>query len=132
MGRSGFVGFRVVPLIIIILLSGLVGCSSSNPVKTTVYPVPTSVAIVPTPYMSLDIGTNQGLSATPLSAAKAVIAEPVTYQSSNTAVVTVAANGLANQPADLHPRNRGRRSGHSECTGSQQPSNHHLRSSAHR
>jgi hypothetical protein len=95
MGRSGFVGFRVVPLIIIILLSGLVGCSSSNPVKTTVYPVPTSVAIVPTPYMSLDIGTNQGLSATPLSAAKAVIAEPVTYQSSNTAVVTVAANGLA-------------------------------------
>jgi hypothetical protein len=95
MGRSGFVGFGVVPLIITILLSGLVGCSSSNPVKTVVYPVPTSIAIIPTPYMSLEIGTNQGLSATPLSAAKAVIAEPVTYQSSNTAVVTVAANGLA-------------------------------------
>lgn len=94
MGRFGFVGFAIA-LPTILLLVGLVGCSSGGAVTTTSFAVPASIAIAPTPYLSMEIGTNQSFSAAALNAAKAVITEPVSFQSSNTAVVTVAANGLA-------------------------------------
>jgi len=95
MGRSGFVGFVAALPTIILLLVGLVGCSSSSPVHTTTYPVPASVTITPTPYLSMEIGTNQTFTAITLNSARTSVAQPVSYQSSNTAVVTVAANGLA-------------------------------------
>jgi hypothetical protein len=95
MGKSGFVGFAVALPTIIFLLASQVGCSSSSPVTTTNFPVPTSIALVPTQNLSMEIGTYQSFSASALNSAKGVIAEPVSYQSSNTAVVTVAANGLA-------------------------------------
>lgn len=71
------------------------GCSSGKAVGTTTFPVPATIAISPAPSLSLEVGTNQGFTATVENSAKAAITEPVSYQSSNTAVVTVAANGLA-------------------------------------
>src|SRR6202140_1753082 len=94
MGRSGFLRFAVA-LPILFLVAGLAGCSSSNPIHTTTFPVPASITIIPAPNLSMEIGTNQTFSASALNSAKASITEPVTYQSSNTGVVTVAANGLA-------------------------------------
>src|ERR1700680_3514984 len=94
MGRSGFWQFTIA-LPILFLVAGLAGCSSSNPIHTTTFPVPASITINPAPNLSMEIGTNQTFSASALNSAKASITEPVTYQSSNTGVVTVAANGLA-------------------------------------
>lgn len=94
MRRSVFLRFTVV-LFIIFLIGGLVGCSSSSPVHTVTYPVPASITISPAPYLSMEIGTYQSFFPSVLSAAKASITEPVNYQSSNTAVLTVANNGLA-------------------------------------
>lgn len=71
------------------------GCSSGSGVRTAVYPVPATIAITPAPALSLEVGTYQAFTATLANSAKASITEPVTYQSSNTAIVTVAANGLA-------------------------------------
>jgi hypothetical protein len=96
MVRSGLVGFAVaLPIILIFLLAGLVGCGSNNAIVTTNFPVPASIAIVPSQNLSMEIGTNQSFSASALSSTRAVIAEPLSFQSSNTAVVTVAANGIA-------------------------------------
>ena len=96
MGRFGFAGFAIaLPIVLILLLAGLVGCSSNSAVSTTNFPVPTSITIAPTQNASMEIGTIQTFSASALSSTRAVIAEPVSFQSSNTAVVTVAANGLA-------------------------------------
>jgi len=78
----------------IVLTGSLVGCSSGKAVTTGTFPVPASISISPSPSLSMEVGTNQALTATVESSAKTSITEPVTYQSSNTAVVTVAANGL--------------------------------------
>jgi hypothetical protein len=93
MGRSGFAGFAVA--LPILLAVGMAGCGSNNAVTTTNFPVPASITITPTPNLSMEIGTNQSFSATPLTSTNGAINEPVSFQSSNTAVVTVAANGLA-------------------------------------
>src|ERR1700686_3368527 len=92
MGRSGFVGFAVA--LPILLVAALVGCSSNSAVNTTNFAVPASVAITPTPNLSMEIGTNQSFTASVLTSTSTAITEPVSFQSSNTAVVTVAANGL--------------------------------------
>jgi hypothetical protein len=80
---------------IVLLLAGLPGCSSGKAVATATYPVPASVAISPAPSLSLEIGTSQAFTTTIENSAKAAITEPATFLSSNTAIVTVAANGLA-------------------------------------
>jgi hypothetical protein len=92
MGRSGFGGLAVG---LLLFLAGLAGCGSNNAVTTTNFPVPASIAISPTPNLSMEIGTNQPFSASALTSTRTAINEPVSFQSSNTAVVTVAANGLA-------------------------------------
>ncbi len=94
MGRSVFLAFAVA-FLICFLLAGLPGCSSSSPVHTVTYPVPASITISPAPYLSMEIGTNQAFSPSIFNSAKTAITEPVTYQSSNTALVTVSATGLA-------------------------------------
>ena len=91
MGRSGFVEVVVV----LFLVAGLAGCGSNNAVTTTNFPVPASITISPTPNLSMEIGTNQAFSASPLTSTRTAINEPISFQSSNTTVVTVAANGLA-------------------------------------
>ncbi len=94
MGRSVFLAFAVA-LLILFLLAGLTGCSSSSPIHTVTFPVPASITITPSPYLSMEIGTNQAFSPSVFSSTKTTITEPVSFQSSNTAVVTVAGNGLA-------------------------------------
>jgi len=94
MGSSGLLRLAVA-VFIFSFLAGLAGCSSSSPVHTTNYPVPASISITPAPYLSMEIGTNQAFSPTVTSSTKTSITEPVSYQSSNTAVVTVSASGLA-------------------------------------
>jgi hypothetical protein len=94
MGRSDFLKIAIA-LAIFFLVAGLSGCSSSSPIRTVTFPVPASITISPAPNLSLEIGTNQSFSASVLSSTKTTISEPVSYQSSNTSVVTVAANGLA-------------------------------------
>jgi len=79
----------------LILLAMLPSCSSGKAVGRGSFPVPATISILPAPAVSLELGTNQVFTATVQNSAKASITEPVTYQSTNTAVVTVAANGLA-------------------------------------
>src|SRR5579863_2417653 len=94
MRRSGFWQFAIaVP--ILFLVASLGGCSSSSPIHTVTFPVPASISISPAPFLSMEIGTNQLFSPSILSSTKTSITEPVNYQSSNTAVLTVADNGLA-------------------------------------
>jgi hypothetical protein len=95
MGRSGLVGFAVFVAILILLLASLVGCGSNNAVTTVNFAVPASVTLSPGPNVSIEIGTFQSFLASALTSTKTTIAEPVSYQSSNTAVLTVANNGLA-------------------------------------
>jgi hypothetical protein len=88
MGRSGVVA-------ILILVAGLAGCGSNSAVKTTSFATPASITITPTPNLSMETGTNQSFSVSVLTSTNTALTEPVSFESSNTAVVTVAANGLA-------------------------------------
>ena len=72
------------------------GCHSGNAVATASYAVPTSVSINPTPSASLELGkTLQFFSSANNSSNQTISGEPIEFASSNQAVVTVAANGLA-------------------------------------
>jgi len=96
MGSSGRVNFRIIKACLAAgWLAALVGCSGSSPVRTTNFPVPNSISLQPTPSVSMELGTNQAFTAVPLDVSNNAISEPFTYQSSNTAVVTIASNGLA-------------------------------------
>ncbi|MBV8052232.1 MAG: hypothetical protein JOZ80_13650 [Acidobacteriaceae bacterium] len=86
---------RIVACLATLALTALLPYCSSKPVTVSSFPVPAIIAITPAPALSLELGTNQAFTATLQNSAKAAITEPVTYQSTNTAVVTVAANGLA-------------------------------------
>jgi hypothetical protein len=94
MGRSGLVGFALFALLLF-LLAGLAGCSSGSAVTTGSFAVPASVTLSPGPNVSIEIGTFQSFLASALTSTKTTIAEPISFQSSNTAVLTVANNGLA-------------------------------------
>jgi hypothetical protein len=95
MGRCGLFGFAFSIAFLIFALGGLVGCSSSSPVSTTSFAVPASITLTPNSDASMEIGTFQTFLATALSSTNTTIAEPISYQSSNTAVLTIASNGLA-------------------------------------
>lgn len=96
MGRS----FAIVRLglifVIVGLIAALTGCSSSGPTATTNFPPPANIILAPANIVSLDVGSStQTFTATPQNSKKVTITTPVTFFSSNTAVVTVAANGRA-------------------------------------
>jgi hypothetical protein len=93
MGRSGIVSFAIFIALLLFLVS-LPGCSSGSAVHTATYAVPASLTLAPNPYLSLEIGTYQAVTATALSDTRTTITEPISFQSSNTAVVNVANNGL--------------------------------------
>ncbi len=93
MGRSA--GSVVAVAAGFVLLVLLAGCGKSSAVKTASFPVPASVTIAPAPSLSLEVGTTESFTTTVRSATKATITEPVSFLSSNPAVVSVAANGLA-------------------------------------
>jgi hypothetical protein len=90
--RAGFVVSVMASCTAFMLLAG---CGNSKAVKLTQYPVPASVTITPAPMASLEIGTTEAFTTSVLSATKAAVTEPVSFESSNPAIVSVAANGLA-------------------------------------
>ena len=92
MGRLHQVGCAVA--VMCALIAGESGCSSGNAVHTANFAVPASIALVPQNSVSMELGTDQQFTATPQSASKTALTEPVFYQSSNSAVVTVAVNGI--------------------------------------
>src|SRR6202142_2678042 len=94
MGRFSLVGSVVFVALLIFQITGLAGCGS-NAVHTTSFSLPATVTPPPTPSLSMEIGTNQALSAGALNSAGQPLTEPIFFQSNNPAVVTVAANGLA-------------------------------------
>lgn len=91
MGRLGQVGSTIAVLCAVV--AGELGCSSSA-VNTVSFAVPARIVMVPAPSVSMELGTNQQFAATPQNSSNAPIAEPIFYESSNSAVVTVASNGL--------------------------------------
>src|SRR5215471_7687043 len=92
MSRSEFVGSAIFALLLVAFLAG---CSSNSAVKSTNFPVPATVTLTPTPNVSLEIGANQAFAAGVADGAGQPLTEPIAFQSSNSAVVTVANNGLA-------------------------------------
>jgi len=82
-------------LIILAACTGLVGCHSASGVAVTNYPVPGSVNLSPTPYASVEIGKTLAFTASALDSTGSTIAEPISYTSSNTAILTIASNGVA-------------------------------------
>jgi hypothetical protein len=91
MGRLGQVGCAVAVLCAVVASEA--GCSS-NSVHSSVFAVPSSIVLVPQNSVSMELGTDQQFFATPETASKTAITEPIFYQSSNSAVVSVAVNGL--------------------------------------
>ncbi len=77
------------------LVLGFSSCGSSSPVMLASYPVPTGISINPTGDVSLELGTTQSFTASARAANNSILTEPIAYASSNTAVVTVASNGVA-------------------------------------
>jgi hypothetical protein len=94
MGRSGLAGFAVL-VAVLFLIAGLAGCSNNGAVHTTNFAVPASVTLSPGPNFSMETGTNQAFTATALTSANAAATQPMSFLSSNPAVLTIAANGLA-------------------------------------
>jgi hypothetical protein len=92
MGKLGKMGCGAALLCAVI--AGESGCSSGKAVNSTSYAVPSNITLVPANSVSMELGTDQQFTATPESQNKSPITEPVFFQSSNSAVVSVAANGL--------------------------------------
>jgi hypothetical protein len=81
--------FSVISLAFLMVACVLLpSCGSSSPTRITPEIPPTGVSISPGPNVSLEVGKGVAFSATPA-------ADKFTFQSSNTAVVTVATNGQA-------------------------------------
>jgi hypothetical protein len=82
-------------LIILGLIAGLTACGSS-PTRVTSFPVPANIVLAPAGQVSLDVGSfTQTFSATPRDNKNSTITTPISFQSSNTAVLTIANNGDA-------------------------------------
>jgi hypothetical protein len=78
--------------IILLSLGGVAGCGSKTQTAST--PLVASIRLTPA-TSSIDIGSTLQFTAATLGANAQPIAAPVTFQSTNPAVVTVANNGLA-------------------------------------
>lgn len=98
MGRSSSFIFMVRSALLLITVSfiaALTGCSSSSPTTNTVFPVPANILLSPANVVSIDVGSaTQSFTATPQNNKHATITTPVTFLSSNNAVLTVANSGL--------------------------------------
>jgi hypothetical protein len=73
----------------------LSGCSSGSSTHVVSYAVPANVALTPVTTASLDVGATLAFSAQAENNKDAAVTQPITYFSSNPAVVTVAASGIA-------------------------------------
>ena len=96
MGRSSAIVRLAFVSMAVSLIAALNGCSSSSPTTNTTFPVPANIVLSPANTVSLDVGSaTQAFAATAQNKEKATITTPVRFLSSNTAVLTVASNGLA-------------------------------------
>ncbi len=97
MGRSSLIIVRLAFIsIAVTLIAGLTGCSSSSPTNITNFPTPANISLSPANPVSLDAGSaTQTFTASPRNSTNTAITTPVTFFSSNTAVLTIATNGLA-------------------------------------
>ena len=77
--------------IILSLIMGLAGCGSTH--TSTSGPVATTISLSPS-SVSLEMGQTQQLTTTSQNFNKQTITVPITYNSSNTAVLTVSNGGL--------------------------------------
>ncbi len=83
-------------IVVLSLVAALSSCSSSSPTNNTDFPVPANIVLSPANTVSLDVGSaNQTFTATPQNRTHTTITTPVAFLSSNTAILTVANNGLA-------------------------------------
>src|SRR5438105_15358227 len=92
MGRSVFFSFVII--LSLVLITALTGCGSSSRTPTE-FPVPASIILSPVNAVSIDVGAIQSFTATPQNNNKQTITTPLSLQPSNTAVLTIAANGCA-------------------------------------
>jgi hypothetical protein len=82
--------------VVIILVAALTSCSSSGPTTNATFPVPANISLAPANSISLDVGSaTQVFTASPKNNKDTAITTPVSFLSSNTAVLTIASNGLA-------------------------------------
>jgi len=96
MGRLFALVRLVFIFVVVSLVAALTGCSSSSPTRNTTFPVPANITLAPANPVSLDVGSaTQVFTASPKNAKNTAITTPVTFLSSNTAVLTIASNGLA-------------------------------------
>jgi hypothetical protein len=89
--RSLIVGF----IIGLFVLSSMIGCSGTSPTRVTIFPVPANVGLSPSNIVSLNLGSTQLFTASPKTSKGVPVTTPVSFESSNTGVVTVANNGNA-------------------------------------
>jgi hypothetical protein len=76
------------------VLSLMSGCSSGA-TKATNFPIPANVGLSPGNTISLNLGSTQLFTASPKNNKGSPVITPVSFQSSNSGVVTVANNGNA-------------------------------------
>jgi WD40 repeat protein len=76
------------------LIFALGGCGTKA-ARTVNFPAPASISLSPASNASMDVGSILGFAATPRNSINAIISTPVSFESSNTAVLTIASNGLA-------------------------------------
>jgi trimeric autotransporter adhesin len=97
MGRSSaIVRLGSIFIIFVGLIAALTSCSSSSPTTTTNFPTPANITLAPATTVSLDVGSaTQAFTASPKNSKNTVITTPIKFLSSNTAVLTIANNGLA-------------------------------------
>ena len=95
MGRSVVLRFSLL-IVVAALASALAGCGSSSTTVTN-FPTPAGITLTPGSSISLDLGATQTFTSSAHDASNPprTLTVPITYHSSNTAVVTIANNGLA-------------------------------------
>src|SRR5215470_822708 len=77
------------------LIASLPGCGTPNATKVVNFPIPSNIVLNPATTFSMDVGSTLTFTATPQNRNKVPIVTPVTFRSTNTAVLTIANNGLA-------------------------------------
>ncbi len=96
MGRLSAVVRLALIFIVLGLVAALASCSSASPTTNTTFPVPANITLAPANSVSLDVGSaTQVFTASPKNNKDTAITTPVSFLSSNTAVLTIANNGLA-------------------------------------
>jgi hypothetical protein len=76
------------------MTAALLGCGSSA-THSTAFPVPASIRLSPGETASMEVGSTLTFTGSPQNSKGVAFSEPVSYQSSNPAVLTIASNGNA-------------------------------------